>query len=167
MNAPELLCPCCAAHLQPPPELHLMRCDNCHAELALLKSGGVSGLVQLPPVVSVPYSTPRQRAARQHGTVDADALVAARRAARHDSATASLSNWTIALRVMIVTGVLAAAVGVSAFKALASLRRSADVELAVLIMLGAVLALPVIVFVGLCFQGKARMAREEARKWSD
>ncbi|MCC6465953.1 MAG: hypothetical protein IT463_11495 [Planctomycetes bacterium] len=167
MNAPELLCPCCAAHLQPPPELHLMRCDNCHAELALLKSGGVSGLVQLPPVVSVPYSTPRQRAARQHTAVDADALVAARRAVCRESAARMATRWNAALRLMVVIGLMVGSFGYKAFVSLYKVEQSKDIENAALVIMGTFMALPVIVFVGLYFQGQARMAREEARKWSD
>jgi hypothetical protein len=64
MHSGVYLCPCCAAHLRVPPELHSFRCNTCDALLVHMNRGGVRGLAQVPEADGplVPYSVSSQRA---------------------------------------------------------------------------------------------------------
>ncbi len=164
--SPDLhLCPCCAAHLRVPPELHVMRCDNCSAELAFIVSGGVSGLALLPPIGDVPYSTPAQRGARTQQPFDAGALLATRRDLRLRSALRSHARWSGIFLLCMAAVVSVFAVGVGGGRELFTGSREHQ-ELAVLAMLGAMLTLPIIAYVALYFQGRSRLALEQARRWT-
>lgn len=159
------LCPCCAAHLRVPPELHVMRCDNCSAELALIVSGGVSGLALLPPVGEVPYSTPAQRGTRTHVAFDTGALLADRREQRLRRALQSHARWSGVFVLCMAAVVSVFAVGIGGGRELFTGAREHQ-ELAALALLGAMLTLPIAAYVALYFQGRARLALEQARKWS-
>ncbi|MBK8206572.1 MAG: hypothetical protein IPK87_07200 [Planctomycetes bacterium] len=159
------LCPCCAAHLRVPPELHVMRCDNCSAELAFIESGGVSGLALLPPVGEVPYSTPAQRGARTHKSFDAGALLANRRDLLLRRALRSHARWSGVFVLCMAAVVSVFAVGIGGGRELFTGSREHQ-ELAALAMLGAMLTLPIVAYVALYFQGRSRLALEQARRWS-
>ncbi|MCC7508336.1 MAG: hypothetical protein IT464_03055 [Planctomycetes bacterium] len=164
--SPDLyLCPCCAAHLRVPPELHVMRCDNCSAELAFIVAGGVSGLALLPPVGDVPYSTPAQRDARRHQTFDAGALLASRREVLLQRALRSHARWSAVFVLCMAAVVSVFAVGIGGGRELFTGAREHQ-EVAALAMLGGMLTLPIVAYIALYFQGRSRLALEQARKWS-
>lgn len=165
MRADILLCPCCASHLRPPPELRLMRCDHCRADLAMIHEGGVTGLAIVPAVGDVPYSTPAQRDRAVADPMDVRALVADRRVIRHVAALHRLARWSLVLWATVGVTALAATAGATGFYALLN-RNEAHLENATLAVLGAIIVVPMLAYVALFCQGRLQLARAEVMKWS-
>jgi hypothetical protein len=153
------LCPCCAAHLRVPDQLHVMRCNSCDAELVFIRQGGVRGLALLPDVVT-PYSDPKQRSRHLNGRE----LLEFRRGIVLQSAARSHALWSGMFFVTL--GMLSSAVmlGLAGAGHVASGSRE-QVEVAALTFLCALTGLPILGYTALYFQGRARLARESVRRW--
>jgi hypothetical protein len=162
---PELqLCPCCAAHLRVPPQLHVMRCNNCDAELVHVDEGGVRGLALLPQVHEViPYSDPAQRRGAPVQFNGRDLLcyrrgIVVRNAARKEA------FWAL---------LFFASMGLLAFTAVAGLASGRSLvagpketlEASAMGFLAAFMALPLIAYTALYFHGRARLVRESVSRW--
>ncbi len=161
------LCPCCAAHLRVPAALHVMRCKNCDAELTLIDSGGVRGLALLPPIGGdVPYSTPEQRAGRNRLPFDGSELLFHRRRLLHTRASRRHAAWSSVFLLSVCAFALTCVVGIGGGRDLLG-EHGGRHELSALALLGAMMALPVLGYFALYLQGRARLALEDARKWSD
>jgi hypothetical protein len=150
------LCPCCAAHLRVDVRLHVMRCDNCDAELVFLRQGGVRGLAMLPPFEGIiPYSHPAQR----QGHFDGREYLSFRRALVSIEAERARRFWSrlffgaVALLTAMVVG------GVAGVDLLLQGPRE-RAEDGALLFLTAISTLPILAYVALYFQGRARLAHE-------
>lgn len=163
---PELqLCPCCAAHLRVPSALHLMRCNNCEAELVAINQGGVRGLAYLPSVDGVvPYSVPAQRGRIIHGHVDGRELLEFRRRIVVEQAERKQRFWSSMASGTLALLALACVTGVAGLHFVGGGPR-ATAEIAALAFLGSFVSLPLIAYVALNFHGRARMAAEAANRW--
>lgn len=156
------LCPCCATHLRVPDRLHVMRCDNCDADLVFLQEGGVRGLALLPALETpVPYSDPRRRV---HANLDGRGLLESRRAAVLLAAERKRRFWS-----MLFFGSVAL-LGLTVFTGL----RGADtllhgskerLETSVLLFMGAVVTLPMLAYITLYFHGRVKLVAESVRRW--
>lgn len=164
MNSTAHLCPRCAAHLRVPPQLDVMCCDYCDAELVFIADGGVRGLAVLPNVDHVvPYSDPRQHPSGR--SFDARELLENRRTAVLLDARRRHSFWSGlfwgCLLVLLSTGF----VGAVAVHTLFSGAREA-IELSALAALMAMVLLPVLGYVAVFFQGRARLACVSVSRWT-
>lgn len=164
MRADILLCPCCASHLRPPPELRLMRCDHCRADLAMIHEGGVAGLAIVPAIGDVPYSTPEQRTRPAHQPVNTAELLSGRRMCRLAAARRRLTRWTTLSWITVTLGAAIVSLGATGMYALVH-RTDTNIENATLAVLAAMIALPVLVYVALFFQSRGALARAEVVKW--
>jgi len=155
------LCPCCASHLRVPEQLHVMRCDNCDAELVFLHQGGVRGLALLPALETpIPYSDPRQR---PHN-IDGHALQESRRAVVLQAAENKRRFWS-ALFFGCIT-LLDATVLAGLGGADTLLHGSKEqLETAVLAFVGAAFTLPLLAYVTLYFHGRAKLVAESVERW--
>jgi hypothetical protein len=155
------LCPCCASHLRVPEQLHVMRCDNCGAELVFLHQGGVRGLALLPALETpVPYSDPRRRV----HNIDGHALLESRRAVVLQAAERKRRFWSAMFFACM------ALLGLTVFTGLGGadtlLHGSKErLETSVLLFMGAVVTLPVLAYVALYFHGRAKLVAESVRRW--
>ena len=160
-----LLCPCCAAHLHVPEGLHVMRCNTCDAELTLVASGGVRGLVLLPPVQTrAPYA-PGGIAPRTHEPFNGSELVFLRRRMLQAGAVRRYRIWRGVFLATVAALTATLLVGFIGANELFGDPRAHN-ETAALAFLGAFLSLPILGYIALYMQGRARLAVEEARKWS-
>ncbi len=160
--APDLhLCPCCAVHLRVPEQLHVMRCDNCGAELVFLYQGGVRGLALLPALEApVPYSDPRRR---PHN-IDGRDLLESRRTVVLQAAENKRRFWSaLFFGCMTLLGATVVAGLVGADTLLHGSQK--QLETAVLAFVGAVFTLPVLAYVALYFHGRAKLVAESVRRW--
>lgn len=160
--SPDLhLCPCCAIHLRVPEQLHVMRCDNCDAELVFLREGGVRGLALLPALETpVPYSDPRRRPSH----IDGRELLESRRATVLLAAERKRRFWS-ALFFGCMT-LLGATVVAGLAGADTLLHGSKErLETSVLAFVGAVVTLPVLAYVALYLHGRAKLIAESASRW--
>ncbi|MBE7490421.1 MAG: hypothetical protein HS108_01455 [Planctomycetes bacterium] len=161
-----LLCPCCAAHLYVPAELHAMRCNFCDAELVRVDRGGVCGLALVPPPVTAPpYCDPAQWQRRQAARAFDGALYVQ---FRRNEALAVLgrrrAGWAAAFWACVLLLAAAAALGLGGLAGL--LRPRAEVtEPAVSLVLAAFVTLPLAGYVALYFQGRARLLAETMRRY--
>lgn len=160
------LCPCCAAHLRVPSELHVLRCNSCDADLVWINRGGVRGLALVPtPVNPPPYTDPAQWARRAAvRPFDAQGFVDLRRT----QALAALGRkrvfwagmfWLCALAFAAVAGC-----GLGGFAGLLH-DKGRDTQTGVLVMLVAVMVLPLLSYVALYFQGRARLLAESMKRY--
>jgi hypothetical protein len=152
------LCPCCAAHLRVPAQLHVMRCNNCDAELVALNEGGVRGLALLPDVI--PYSHPDQRPQNFDGRT----VLNVRRDGVLQAAARSEARW--GGMFFVTLGLLAGTVvlGVLGAGGVANGPRD-KIEVSAMAFLCSLTGLPILAYVALYFQGRARLARESVRRW--
>jgi hypothetical protein len=152
------LCPCCAAHLRVPAQLHTMRCNTCDAELVALNEGGVRGLALIPGVV--PYSHPDQRARN----FDGRELLNFRRGHLLQAANRSEARW--GGMFFLTLGLLGGAflVGIGAARGAIDGDRE-TLEACALALLCAITAVPILAYTALYFQGRARLVRESVRRW--
>lgn len=160
------LCPCCAAHLRVPAELHVLRCNTCDAGLVWVNRGGVRGLALVPaPAESPPYSDPVQWARRAAARpFDAQGFL-------HDRRTQALATlgrkrvfwaglfWTCAIAFAVVAGC-----GMGGFAGMMQ-NRGRNADTGVLVMLVAVMVLPLLSYVALYFQGRARLLAESMKRY--
>jgi hypothetical protein len=153
------LCPCCAAHLCVPDGLTAMRCNNCDAELLYIESGGVRGLALLPAIGNVPYSVPQQRA---RSRFDGSELLHLRRSLLLSAARRRRVLWNTVFFFSVASLFAAFVVGYIGAQELMHPEAS---DAAVLALFAAILGTPILAYVALYFQGRARLAQEEARKW--
>lgn len=156
------LCPSCACHLRVPDELDLMRCNNCDAELAFIESGGVRGLALLPTIdTAVPYSVPQQHTRK---AFDGGELLQLRRSLLHARASRRHALWSGVFLFTVAS--MFAAFGAGYLGGHKLLQEEGQTgETAALALLGAIMAMPILAYLALYFQGQARLALEEARKW--
>ncbi len=163
MTAQTHLCPCCAAHLRIPAALHAMRCDNCDAELVYVAEGGVRGLALLPSLAAtVPYSDPARPV---HGrSFDGSELLYLRREVLLKGAERSFRLWSSVLTVIVMLMVGAMGVCALGMYGVVENRGRDETELAATAFLVAVMALPVLGYVALYFQARARLVRERIRR---
>ena len=163
---PELqLCPCCAAHLRVPPQLHVMRCNNCDAELVFISEGGVRGLAYLPDVSGiVPYSDPAQRGRTIHGHFDGRELLDFRRGIVLADAARKQRFWGGLFFGSMILLLIAAFTGIFGAEFVAHGPKE-NVEASALAFLAAFLSLPLIAYMALYFHGRARLARESVHRW--
>lgn len=158
------LCPCCAAHLRVPRELSLMRCNNCNAELTFIDTGSVRGLAMLPRMdANIPYSDPAQRAAACN--IDGSELVLLRREVLLRDARRKHRLWSGFFLAVTFLFLGTIAVGVAgAGKVLSGARNHTEMELAATTFLLAVTVLPILMYVGLYFQGRARLIKDKIER---
>lgn len=160
------LCPCCAAHLRVPAELHIMRCNACDADLVWLDRGGVRGLALVPPPVEQPpYTDPVQWQRRSAAKpLDAPLFVNQRREAALAALGRRRAFWAAAFWFCAILFVAAAGSGLGGF---ASLLRhpGRDAEAPVIVMLLAVVTSPLLSYVALYFHGRARLLAENMRRY--
>lgn len=160
------LCPCCAAHLRVPADLHVMRCNTCDADLVWLDRGGVRGLALVPaPVTQPPYTDPQQWQRRSNARpFDGAAFVDLRRAEALRALSRQRVAWAIAFWHCALFFVVTAGLGLGGF---ASLLRShgRDADASVMAMLLAVMILPLLSYVALYFQGRARLLAERMQRY--
>lgn len=155
------LCPCCASHLRVDTRLHVMRCNNCEAELVFVNAGGVRGLAFVPPYDGVvPYSHPLQR----QGQFDGQSFLEYRRALVTLDAERRQRFWS---RMFFATVAILVAVVVAGMASVDQLVQGPKehVETAAFAFLTAIATLPVVAYVALYFQGRARLVREQSARW--
>lgn len=152
------LCPCCAAHLRVPQQLHTMRCNTCDAELVYVDQGGVRGLAMLPDIA--PYSHPEQRPRN----FDGRDLLAHRRGRVLEAANRSEARWSGMF--FLTLGLIAGAfmIGLTGAQGVADGARD-NLEVSALAMLCAMTAVPILGYTALYFQGRARLVRESVHRW--
>ena len=166
MMNPLHLCPCCAAHLRVPAELHVLRCNSCDADLVWLNQGGVRGLALVPPPVSAPpYSNPDQWARRANARpFDAQRFVTLRRTEALVALGRKRAMWAGLFWLCAIAFAVVAGCGMGGFAGVLQ-DRGGDTQGAVLAMLVAVMVLPLLSYVALYFQGRARLLAESMKRY--
>lgn len=159
------LCPCCAAHLRVPVELHVMRCNSCDADLVWISNGGVRGLALIPtPETAPPYSDPAQWHRRANTrALDGRQLVDTRKQQALHALGVKRAIWAGLFWSCVVLFVGAIGCGLGGFAGL--LRGGKHVEGPALAMLLAVMILPLLSYVALYFQGRVRLLADRMRRY--
>jgi hypothetical protein len=157
------LCPCCAAHLHVPAELHAMRCNSCDSQLVFVERGGVRGLALVPEVGrEVPYSVPSQR--KPHSKINGASLVAERRGEVLARARSMARYWHSVFMICVVSALIMPFVVAYASWDLLS-GRSANPTTEMAWLLCGMLLFPILSYVALYFQGRASLAADKVRRW--